>query len=222
LDRRPERETLGAVAFVLAMVGVGALGWRLQLAPDLAIDASPLAQLPTRIGSWHSEDVPLPPAVETELGADFNLQRAYTNGIGEVVWLYVGYYGTASGGRARHTPRHCYTGAGWGIESTRVVDVDPGGSVRANEYLIANAGNRRLVHFWYRSVRRTGMLGGLDQNLDRLVGRLFEGRADGALVRVSTPIAGDDTIAARGRLLAFGSQLDPLLASHWPREEAAP
>jgi hypothetical protein len=77
------------------------------------------------------------------------------------------------------------------------------------------------VHFWYRSAQRTGMLGGWDQNADRFVGRLTDGRADGALVRISTPISGDDEISARGRLLGFASVLDPLLAERWPTESEA-
>ena len=60
------------------------------------------------------------------------------------------------------------------------------------------------------------MLGGLDQNLDRLLGRLLEGRADGAFVRISTPL--DDEVLARGRLLSFAARLDPLFAERWPVE----
>ena len=63
-----------------------------------------------------------------------------------------------------------------------------------------------------------GILGGFDQNVDRLLGRLLDGRADGALVRVSTPITHDDTVAARRRLLAFASLIDPILGDYWPSE----
>ena len=79
-------------------------------------------------------------------------------------------------------------------------------------------GERQLVHFWYRSHRRTGLLGGLDQNLDRLLGRLLDGRADGALIRLSTPLGDGDEVTARGRRLAFAAAFDPLLAAHWPSE----
>ena len=58
-----------------------------------------------------------------ELRADFNLQRAYTGPAGSLIWLYLGYYGTDRGGRPEHTPRGCYTGAGWGIEQARTFDV---------------------------------------------------------------------------------------------------
>lgn len=218
MARKQSLENLGTIALVAAMVAVGALGWWLQLGPRVYVDASPLEEVPASIGNWESVDIPVPPAVEDVLRADFNLQRVYANRGGQVVWLYVGYYGTESGGRPEHTPRGCYTGAGWGIESSRIVDVTPDGALRVNEYLVVNARERRLVHFWYRSHRRTGILGGFDQNMDRLMGRLLDDRADGALVRLSTVIEEGDMIAARGRLLAFSSLLDPILANHWPTE----
>jgi EpsI family protein len=218
LQERPHRQTIELLALIVLMLIVGALGWYLQLGPELQVDASRLADVPTRIGRWQSTDVPLASVVERELRADFNFQRAYFTRSGDQIWLYVGYYGTARGGRPEHTPRGCYTGAGWGIESSRTVEIDSNEEFRANEYLIEQRGEQRLVHFWYRSHRRTGILGGLDQNIDRLLGRLLDGRADGALVRISTPISGDDTTAARGRLLSFASLLDPLLGEYWPTE----
>lgn len=202
---------------IVILLAIGGFAWSLQLQPALAIDASALATLPMRIGVYDGEEVPLESTVESALRADFNLQRSYY-GAGSLVWLYVGYYGTARGGRPEHTPRGCYTGAGWGIESARTLRVDPDGDLRVNEYLVEQNGERRLVHFWFRSSRRTGMLGGWDQNVDRFLGRLTDGRADGALIRISTPLFGDDEIGARGRLLGFASMLDPLLAERWPTE----
>jgi EpsI family protein len=200
---------------------VGGLAWRLELAPPLVADASPLATLPLEIAGWRGEEIPLDAAVERELRAEFNLQRAYLHPSGELVWLYVGYYGTTRGGRPEHTPRGCYTGAGWHILETRALAADPRARLRVNEFLVERDGEQQLVHFWYRSHRRTGLLGGLDQNLDRLLGRLLDARADGALVRVSAPVRADDLVGARGRLLAFASALDPLVAERWPTERPA-
>jgi EpsI family protein len=208
---------LGTAILSVSLLAIGGFAWSLQLQPALEIDTSALATLPIRIDVYDGRDIPLESTVESVLHADFNLQRAYY-GAGSLVWLYVGYYGTARGGRPEHTPRGCYTGAGWGIESARTLRVDPDGDLRVNEYLVERDGERRLVHFWYRSVQRTGMLGGWDQNVDRFVGRLTEGRADGALIRISTPLSGEDEVSARGRLLGFASALDPLLAERWPTE----
>ena len=213
-------ERLGAALLVLALLGVGAAGWMLQLAPALQVDASALATLPETIGPWRSRDIPVESTVESILRADYNLQRIYLHPTGDFVWLYVGYYGTARGGRPEHTPRGCYTGAGWEIEAARTLSVVPDDELRAREYQVRRDGEARLVHFWYRSHRRTGMVNGLEQNVDRVLGRLTDGRADGALVRISTPIV-DDEITARARLLSFAVRLDPLLAERWPSEHPA-
>ena len=221
MQDRSLRQTIEMGALVVVMVAVGAVGWTLQLGPRLEVDASPLAALPTRIGVWRSTDIALEETVESELRADFNLQRAYVAPTLEPLWLYVGYYGTQRGGRPEHTPRFCYTGAGWGIESSQTLEIDPGSDLRVNEYVVEQDGQRRLVQFWYRSHRRTGILGGLDQNIDRMFGRLLDGRADGALIRISTPIEGEDPVAARSRLRSFASLVDPLLGEHWPSERPA-
>jgi hypothetical protein len=84
--------------------------------------------------------------------------------------------------------------------------------------VVEKSGKRYLVLFWYRSFRATGLLGAVDQILDRLIGRLLESRSDGALMRISTPIPGGDVDAARARLVAFASELDRLVERRWPVE----
>lgn len=214
-----KRESPIAVAvFVLAMSLVCGLAWWLAARPELAVDTSPLAQLPTQLGRWTAQTIALEPAVETELRADFNVQRAYSTP-GEIpIVLYVGYYGTQRGGRPEHTPRFCYTGAGFGILTSSTVDLSREHALQATEYVVVRDDVEQLVQFWYRSHRRTGMLGGLDQNIDRMLGLLLDGRADGALVRISTDVRNGDRETARSRLRSFGTLIDRALADHWPVE----
>jgi len=211
------RETLGTLALVVALLAVGAAAWALELRAPLRVDTSKLAQFPHQLGEWSSVDIPLDQEVESMLRADFNVQRAYQHRLGGLVWLYVGYYGTQRGGRPEHTPAECYRAHGWEILEERTLEVEPG--LHVNEYRVQLGGEQHLVHFWFRSFRRTGLLGGFDQTLDRLMGRLFQGRADGSLVRISTPISDDEMIPARSRLLSFAAELDRQLAAYWPDEE---
>jgi len=211
-------QKLATALFSLLLACVGGVGWWLQLRDDPQAYPASLSTLPPQIGAWQSSDLPMEPQIEEVLDADLNLQRGYVHPGGEIIWLYVGYYGTGRGGRPEHNPSGCYTGAGWDIEETRELEVEPGNGLRVNEYRVQRDGERRLVHFWYRSHRRTGMLGGLDQNIDRIIGRLFHGRADGALVRLSTPLRPDDEVGARSRLMSFAASIDPLIAERWPEE----
>jgi EpsI family protein len=212
-------QRLVTAVMLVAMLLVGGIGWWFTLRPDLHVDASRLSALPVAIDGYRGHDVDLEDAVERILMADFNLQRVYrSTDSDDVVWLYIGYYGTRRGGQPEHTPAQCYPSAGWQIESSRRVADDADHGLRTNEYIVSRDGQRRLVHFWYRSVRRTGMLDQLDLSLDHLRGRLRGGRADGALVRLSTPVDASNAKAARERLFAFARQLEPLLAARWPAE----
>jgi len=62
------------------------------------------------------------------------------------------------------------------------------GGFRANETLAEREGQQRLVLLWYRFYRRSGILGTFALSIDHLLGRLSRDRADGALVRLSTPL----------------------------------
>lgn len=210
-----------AVGVMLLLAGFGA--WRIQSGPGLIVDATELEAFPESLGIWRSAEIPIEPAVESALGADLNLQRIYETATGDFVWLYIGYYGTEAGGRPAHTPRGCYPGAGWGIEEARVLSLRDGSGLRVNEYRIEREGETRLVLFWYRSHRSRGLLGGMDQNLDRLAGRLLSGRADGALIRVSAPVdeRGLDEDTVRAQLMAFAGRVDAALDGKWPKETVA-
>lgn len=210
-----ESLTTGVVAAVLVIVG--AIAWAFALRPAPHLDLSPLEALPRELGSWTSVDIPLDGEAESILEADYNLQRRYEHPLGEVVWVYVGYYGTQRGGRPEHTPPACFRAHGWTIEDRRVIDA--GGGLRVNEMQVSLDGERQLVHYWFRSFR-SHLRGGLDQLLDHLVGRIRYQRADGSLVRLSTPYTTEaDRQVARSRLLQFGALFDQVLAEHWPREE---
>jgi len=215
-------EPLTRGGLLLALLATAAVAWWFQLRPELAFEGDRLERLPLALGAWRGEAIPLESAVEKMLRADLNLQRAYRSAeAGEVVWLYVGYYGTRRGGRPEHTPSVCYPSAGWEILDRQTWVGDAGRAERANVYVVARGGELRLVHFWYQSSRSTALLGAWDVSVDQLVSRLSEGRADGALVRISTPIVGDDVEAAHERLVAFRRVLIPELAARWPTERPA-
>ena len=215
-----ERMLIGAL-FVLLAVGGGVV-WSVALRPPLVVDASSLDGLPEQIGMWRAlGDVPVDGEVEAMLRADFNLQRLYWHPVGGAIALYVGYYGTERGGRPEHTPQVCYPSSGWSILAHRNVSVDPQRGLRANEFEVQRDEELRLIHFYYRNYRTTGMLGGLDQILDRLVSRLVDNRSDGALVRVATPLEAGSQFEARSRLVAFTAELDPMLDHIWPTETPA-
>ncbi len=215
-----ERWTL--ILAIPALAIFGAVSWLLLLQEPLEVDTRRLAELPLAVPPWVGTTIEMDSGVEDILAADFNLQRAYVHPLGDLVWLYVGYYGTERGGHPEHTPWQCYPAAGWEIvrhEVIEAVDLPGLGTIRGNELLVEKAPERRLVIFWYQSARSSGMLGGFDQTFDRFLSRISLGRADGSLVRLSTPIErGEQEATARARLRSFAREIVPLLESHWPSE----
>jgi EpsI family protein len=203
---------------LVALVATGAAAWQLRLTSRLAVDPTPLASVPLEVDGWSGVDVPVEDQVAEMLRADFNLQRAYRHSLGNTVWVYVGYYGTQRGGRAEHTPPMCYRASGYRVADTRVVDLREAQGFRAQEMLVEDDGERRLVLFWFRSRARTGILGEFGQVLDRLRNRIATGRADGALVRVSASVENGDVDVVRSQLVQFASRFDRTLADHWPEE----
>jgi len=205
-------------ALILVFLAVGSIAWRLQLRPTLVLDPSSLSSIPRQILGWQSRDIPLKGQVEAMLDADFNLQRVYSNPLGDLIWLYIGYYGTERGGKPEHTPDICYDAQGWQRTHEQVLEISGVHGLRANEYIVEKQGERHLVLFWYKSSRGTGILRTRALTLDHLINRLSDGRADGALVRVSTPIVRGKEVEARSRLLSFAEVVDPLITQNWPNE----
>lgn len=208
-------QNMGLIAL---LVVAGAVSWGFQLRDSLHVDTDPLADLPPYVLGWEGLDIPLEGTVEEMLRADDHVQRRYFDPAGGLVWLYIGYYGTARGGRSEHAPWECYPTAGWEIVEAHTQKLPVAADEEIQEIVVRRAGEERLVHFWYRTSRTDHVVGELAHAWDRFLGRLTIGRADGAFVRLSTPLRGESVESGRARLRSFGQALDPQLTAHWPRE----
>jgi EpsI family protein len=214
-------ETLFSALLVAALIAVGGLAWAMALRPALHGDPSVLASIPMTIAGFEAHDIPMEDTVENMLRADFNVQRAYEHGFGDVVWLYVGYYGTERGGTPEHTPSVCYGGNGWDVVTDAKVDFPDAVRGRAREFLVQQGAHRRLVLYWFRSFRGETLASIAALHVDHFIGRIRAGRADGALVRISTPLIDGDVQSARSRRRAFAVEVEPEIELHWPDEVAA-
>ena len=215
-------ERASTIAALVLLLLAGAAAWSFQQRAPLVPQPATLADLPYTLASFRGVDSPVGDNVEQMLRADFNVMRAYVAPFGQVVHLYVGYYGTRRGGTPEHTPQACYTAHGWEIVNEGRVVTDRNSGYGGVEYLVESHGQQQLVLFWYRSYRATGLGSTLALNVDHVIGNLSQGRADGALVRLSTPLTAIDRSAARHLLLSFARALEPELAKVWPAEEPGP
>jgi EpsI family protein len=230
---RPPHAFSSAVTIALLLI-VGGFGWWLYLRPASEVDPRTIERTASDMAGWKGMDIPISDSVERILRADAHVQRIYENQNGEFVALYVGYYGTRRGGRPEHTPWMCYPAAGWRILAatkrpfvTRsgipgVADPNPVAG-EMNELVVELGADRDLVRFWYSTHRSPALATETALTLDHVIGRFSPtGRADGALVRISTPIDEGGIEAARDRLERFSDPLTRELRHHWPGARPEP
>jgi EpsI family protein len=181
-----------------------------------------LENLPMEIAGYRASEDYFPDKVYKELNADRHVYRHYRNGDGKQVDLYIGYYGTAKGGRTPHNPYACLPGGGWGIIDTKHMNLKtnnyPNGV--AVNYILARKGETyETVLHWYQSAGNKVLSTGIQQNIERFIGRVFYNRNDGAFVRVS--VFGKEANLKEANLLAksFAEKTLDLLPEYWPVEE---
>ncbi len=124
----------------------------------------------------------------------------------EAVNLFASYYASQRQGESVHSPRSCIPGGGWRITELTQIAVPGHGAepgLRVNRALIELGDQRQLVYYWFK--QRDRVL--TNEYLVKwyiFVDALTRRRTDGALVRLITPAApGEDIAAADARLQSF-------------------
>jgi EpsI family protein len=181
-----------------------------------------LENLPMEIDGYYGMEDSFPESVYKELNADKHVYRHYKNVDGKQIDLYVGYYGTAKGGRTGHNPYACLPGAGWGIVDSRMVKVRAkyyGSGVDIN-YILARKGDiyESVLH-WYQSAENKVLATGIKQNIQRFIGKVFYNRNDGAFVRISVFSKEEGVEEANLLVRSFAEKILDLLPRYWPIEK---
>ena len=202
---------------VALLVIAGAIAFPIAWGSDVVVTEINLDQLPRHIGGLEGRDDRFDESVYRVLNADYHVLREYRGAGDRGVWLYIGYYGTAKGGRPSHVPQSCYTGQGFSIVEWTKIKAPGGVDGMLNEMHVKRGNEHQLVLFWHQS-KDTVLADGLEQNLHRLKNRLLYNRDDGAFVRLSTNMSPDNEAEALALLQEFAGELLRLLPAHWPEE----
>jgi EpsI family protein len=184
--------------------------------------ATNLEKIPMQIDGYDGTEDRFPQSVYDALGADLHLYRHYQNTHGDQVDLYIGYYGTAKGGRTGHNPYACFPSAGWGIienDTLRLAARSYQEKVDVNYMLIKKDDVHLIVLHWYQSEGVKVLDTGLKQNIQRLIGKILRNKNDGAFVRLSTEAREAEVPAAKASLIAFSQKVLEQLPNHWPVEK---
>jgi EpsI family protein len=181
--------------------------------------SEPLSQMPRTIAGWWGNDVPIDQETLDVLGAGDFLSRVYIHGGQEPpIGLFVGYFPTQRTGVTIHSPKNCLPGSGWSFESEQYVNLNDANSKahRVGEYIIADGENRQFVIYWYQAHGRS-IANEYLAKIYLVADAIRLNRTDGALVRVTMPIDGNEGMpAARARAEAFTAQLMPMLPRFIP------
>jgi exosortase D (VPLPA-CTERM-specific) len=214
------------VILLLAVLPARALPKRLELLPPRA----DFTQFPLQVGAWHGRRQALEAVyidtlkMDDYVLADFVRQgterAANLPATGVPVNLYVAYYASQRTGQAAHSPRSCLPGGGW-----RILDFDQrevagvrsnGAALRVNRAVVQQGANRELVYYWFQERGR-------DITSEYLVkwyllkDAVLRNRTDGALVRLITPLAQNEPMAAAdARLAEFAGSVLPTLQTYLP------
>lgn len=208
----------GAMILSALLLAGASLAW--QTVPDrsgIEIARSDFSTFPRQLGDWSQSggSRQLSEAVEQNLGADdyHSIRLAKQGAAAEVEFFSAWYQDQSQGGV--HSPEICLPGGGWEIawlersDLTQVLDWDA--PFMINRAIIQKGETRMMVFYWFDQKGRK-IAWDMAAKYHLLVDGVRTGRTDGALVRLTTQITGNESDeAAEARLLeVLREVLDPL------------
>jgi len=186
--------------------------------------SEPLSQMPSRIGSWAAQDVPLTDDTLEVLGKGDFLNRIYTFEPSDgatrqpPISVFIGYFASQRTGQTMHSPQNCLPGAGWPFDSQKYTEIQDitGKTYKVGEYVIGNGDIKQFVIYWYqahgRSIPNEYVAKGY-----MVADAIRMNRTDGALVRVITQVMPSESLeSARERAVGFTQQMAPNLPRFIP------
>lgn len=210
--------TLSLVMLLVAISTVTALSFR----PVPVVVQTNLEKLPMVISGYIATEDSFSNAVYKELNADENIYRHYKSQNGDQLDLYIGYYGTAKGGRTGHNPYACLPGAGWAIVDSHKMGISLPNTTSDTELDYVHARrdgiNTVMVH-WYQTAGSTVISTGIQQNIKKFLGRILRNRNDGAFIQITSQVPDEMVAGAEIKTRYFAENVLQLLPEYWPVEQ---
>lgn len=177
-----------------------------------------LSSFPNEINGWYGHDRPIPDDVRQILGPGDFLDRLYMEPQHYPINLFIAYFPSQKSGNSIHSPKNCLPGSGWSVEDSgvKVLPLPDSSSVTVNRYIVTKGSDRALVLYWYQAHGRVDY-SEYRAKFDLISDSLKLNRTDGALVRILTPIADNESLAtAELRAAQFADQIWPHLSRFIP------
>ncbi|MQX35363.1 VPLPA-CTERM-specific exosortase XrtD [Roseospira navarrensis] len=180
----------------------------------------PLATFPLQIDQWTGVEQSILPSQIDILQVDDYLVADYASPAApRDVNLYIAWYDAQDRRAAIHSPAVCIPAGGWEVTNFTTTTVQPTGlddSLEVNRSVIAQGTSRQLVYYWFE-LRHRRMTHEYSIKLANVWDALTLGRTDGALIRLVTPVAANESLEdAEQRLSVFMGEMLPHLDDYVP------
>jgi EpsI family protein len=219
--------TWSRVLPVLVLLGATGLLLRSRGQAEVLPARQPLTTFPLEIndwqggvGKWQGAIVQIPDWALEVLGSGEFAERYFRQTPEEPgVDLFMAYFPSQRMGSTMHSPQNCLPGSGWTpVENSRVpLSISGKTTIIVNRYIVAKGDSRLLVYYWYQEHGRV-VASEYWSKFYLVADSIRFNRSDGALVRVSTPIAPNEPVAnAETRTHALIASILPILDRYIPR-----
>jgi EpsI family protein len=178
---------------------------------------APLSAFPASFGNWTmlQEGVVEKETLEV-LRADDTLTREYANPNGAVN-LFIAYFKTQRTGQSPHSPKNCLPGSGWQPSANDRVELATGGdTIRINRYVVSKGEDEDVVLYWYQSQGRV-IADEFAAKFYLIEDSIRKHRSDTSLVRVVTPVVGQQRDRAEQIAEDFAKAAYPVIRGYLPR-----
>lgn len=181
----------------------------------------PLKQFPMQVGQWSGESITMEQKFLDELNLADYIVTDFKSASGKSVNFYTAYYESQRKGKSIHSPASCLPGNGWVFNESGKVIIQRGGDdksyVRIKRAFIQKGDYRQLTYYWF-PMRGRILTTMWEMKLFNFWDALTRRRTDGALVRLITPVYGDETVEkAEERLQTFVGDIMPVLDDFIPQ-----
>ncbi|MBV9295411.1 MAG: EpsI family protein [Acidobacteriaceae bacterium] len=188
-------------------------------AKEMIPNFRPWSEFPRQVGQWReTQELTEDAASLEQLKPDDYIDRIYHGRDGRQINFFVAYFKTQRTGHAPHSPQACLPGAGWQPVSASVIPISVPAermTIDANQYIVQLEGQRNAVFYWYQTARHT-MASQYSYQFYAIPELLFHGRTDVALVRIITPMQGDDLAPAKAAAFDFIQSAFGSVRLHFP------
>jgi EpsI family protein len=212
-------QSLARFLVVVLVIGATAVLLRARSGREQVPSHFDVTTFPQQIGDWRSKTFDIDPSVREILGPGDFLSRIYYTPGRPYIDFFIAYFATQRTGNAIHSPKNCLPGAGWAPVDAGTLQVPVAGAspITVNRYIIGKGLDRQLVLYWYQSHGRV-VASEYWAKVYLVSDAIKSNRSDGALVRIVTPIAQNESAeSAQNRAVGFAQQIYPILPQFVPR-----